>query len=121
MSACVSGESISLLDFVIGVSIYVVCMKLVWYLLHGTQQSKQSPAIEAENCQKNDVLLRRCLSTMNWKLIANKARALHYMKSAYAQTPRVANQKSILKRNFSSSFPTQRTVLPSPTVDSKSL
>ena len=39
-----------------------------------------SPPIKPTNYQNQDLHLRRCLVTMHWKLIANKSRALYYMK-----------------------------------------
>jgi hypothetical protein len=36
-----------------------------------------------QRARDNDVLLRKRLHTMNWKLLANKARALYCVRCAY--------------------------------------
>ena len=66
---------------------FVVCFAVVKLLacIYGMISSRrrkcvESPIIKPTNYQNSDIFLRRRLITINWKLLANKARALHYMQ-----------------------------------------
>ena len=66
--------------------IFSIMKVLVWaistmYFQTGNEKKvTTSPPIKPTNYQNQDLYLRECLVTMHWKLIANKARALYYMK-----------------------------------------
>ncbi len=61
---------------------------LFWFMqrtgVGGGGLQRRSPRIKPRD-QEYDLLLRKRLNAMNWKLLANKARALYYMKCAYFQ------------------------------------
>jgi hypothetical protein len=44
------------------------------------KKNENPPAIKPENYQDENMLLRKSLNAVNWSLVANKARALYYMK-----------------------------------------
>lgn len=45
-----------------------------------TKKGVISPIIKPENYKDDDILLRKSLAAVNWKLIANKANALYLLK-----------------------------------------
>lgn len=86
-------------SFVIEFIRIFLVVKIVFWMLTRVEKSarKWSPRIRPVET-KGDFLLRTHLVYMNWKILANKARALYYIKRSH-QRRRLAfsvNQKSML-------------------------
>ena len=60
-----------------------------------------SPAVKPTDYVNEDILLRRSLVAVNWSLVANKARALYYLKDAAPKTARRSFSVRPLKRKVS--------------------
>ena len=65
--------------------LYTTASFLSWLLSRLLQQRQCvlafiSPAIKPVDYRNEDLLLRRSLNATNWHLVANKARALYYLK-----------------------------------------
>jgi hypothetical protein len=86
--------------------LYTVASLLSWLLTQHRQRPAfnwLSPAIKPVDYKNEDLLLRKELTAVNWQLIANKARALHYLKKAppaLAAAPALAARK-LGSRSFS--------------------
>ena len=44
--------------------------------------NRSSPAVKPVDYRDDNLLLRKSLNAANWQIVANKARALHYLKKA---------------------------------------
>ena len=82
MDACISTQYMSMLEFAAGVAVYFVCIKTVhWMALEAYTWRRPLSATQlALDVNNDDKMLRNKTSAMNWRLITNKARTLHYMK-----------------------------------------
>ena len=60
-----------------------------------------SPAVKPADYVNEDILLRKSLVAVNWSLVANKARALYYLKDAAPKTARRSFSVRPLKRKVS--------------------
>jgi hypothetical protein len=66
--------------------IFFIVKLLFWAMQRtgGGSLQRRSPKIKPRGGDYA-LLLRKRLNTMNWKLLANKARAMYYMRCAYFQ------------------------------------
>ena len=107
-SCCIATENIIFLEFGVSVVICFACVKLVYWVMNLNKnillQLKQSPVIKPINYPDEDIMLRRSLIAMNWKLISNQARALYYIRMAH-RVPKRATSFTSNDCVFSRSMP----------------
>ena len=87
--------------------LYTTASFLSWLLSRLLQQRRCvlafiSPAIKPVDYKNEDLLLRRSLNATNWHLVANKARALYYLKHRCSALQHPKNAKASASFTFGS-------------------
>ncbi len=86
-------------DVIVGLCVlYTIVSFLSWWMSRPQSQriaAFLSPHIKPLDYRNEDLLLRKELTAVNWQLIGNKARALHYLRKTAA--PPFAEQPNKIK------------------------
>ncbi len=71
--------------------ILITVKAVCWMLSLSTIFQRRSPRLRPSEVG-HELLLRKRLMTLNWKLLANKARALYYTKRAHSHRRRITRE-----------------------------